>query len=58
MNNNKKEEKELLESCCNEAWIDVNEVLQLLEIEDQYATKERRTWIIEKLKDTINEFDD
>jgi len=58
MNDNKKEERELLESCCEEVWIDIEEVLQLLEIEDQYATKERRTWIIEKLKDTINEFKD
>lgn len=46
-------ERKLLEECCNENDIKIEEILEFMELEDEYATKSRRHWITEKLKDII-----
>jgi len=43
------EEKKILQSCCNEFWVNITEIQWLMDIEDQYQLESRRSWIDEKI---------
>ena len=47
------EERIILEQCCEENNVDVDEIYKLLEAEDQYSTS--RVWITNKLKQLIED---
>lgn len=46
-------ENDLLKKCCKENWVDIEGIKKMMETEEEYATKSRRYWIIEKLKDIV-----
>lgn len=48
-------ENKLLEECCKENNININDIKEMMRIEEEYATKSRRYWVTEKLKDIVEQ---
>ena len=46
-------ESDLLKKCCEENGVDIEGIKKMMKTEEEYATKSRRYWIIEKLKDIV-----
>ena len=47
------EEKKLLKECCENKWVNVKDIEKLLDAEEEFKTKSRRSWINSRLLDEI-----
>lgn len=46
-------ENNLLKECCEDNNVDIKDIKEMMRIEEEYATRSRRYWITEKLKDIV-----
>ncbi len=46
-------EDEILQECCETHWVDITDIKKLLEAEDEFKTKSRRSWINVRLLDEV-----
>jgi len=47
------EEKQILQECCNENQVDINEIKELMNLEKEYETQTKRMWINGKIKTLV-----
>jgi len=47
------EENLILKKCCDNHWVNIKDIEQLIEAEDEFKIKSRRRWITLRLKQIV-----